>query len=393
MNMHGIIAPAPQETPDERPTLLSHVVNAIHRRRMLMLIVILPTLLLAGYYYLIAADQYESEAHFVVRSADGPATAPSGFGQLLGLTGTGSSGGEAASVSDYLQSHDAVARLRRDIGLAERFRRPEVDFLSILDTPDPTPERLLRYYKGKVAVHTDHDTGITNLTVRAFRPDDAYTIIRTLLVMGEQRVNAMNARSYEDAVASSRRQLVDAEDDVARVQGEITSYRQTKADIDPEGSGKAQIGLVSGLRANLAAAQAQLQTMGAFISHSSPQYVALSRQVGSLQAQLAVQSSRLASGGDGESSTIASNLGGYEDLRIHQEFAGKRYEAAAAALAQARDRAQRQQLYLVRVVDANLPVKSLYPRRGQIVLTAFLALLLVYGIGWLIAAGVREHAA
>jgi capsular polysaccharide transport system permease protein len=48
---------------------------------------------------------------------------------------------------------------------------------------------------------------------------------------------------------------------------------------------------------------------------------------------------------------------------------------------------------VVPVVDANLPVRALYPERTKIVLTAFLSLLLIYGIGWLIAAGVREHAA
>jgi capsular polysaccharide transport system permease protein len=229
------------------------------------------------------------------------------------------------------------------------------------------------------------------LSVHAFRPDDAYTIIRHLLEMGEQRVNTMNARSYEDAIAASRRQLGEAETALAAVQGDLTAFRQNRADVDPEGSSKAQIGLVSGLRANLAAAQAQLETTGAFVSHSSPQYVALSRQVRSLEAQLAAQSGRLA--GDGGERTIAGNLGGYEDLRLRQEFAGKRYEAAAAALAQARERARRQQLYLVRVVEPNMPVKSLFPQRGKIVLTAFFALLLVYSIGWLIAAGVREHAA
>ncbi|WP_174279091.1 Wzz/FepE/Etk N-terminal domain-containing protein [Sphingomonas bacterium] len=393
MNVHGTFALNLEPAPEQQPSLFSRLADMLRRRRMLVLVVVLPTLLLSSYYYLVAADQYQSEAHFIVRSVEGPSASPSGFGQLLGLTGASTGGGDAASVSDYLQSHDAVNRLRQDIDLVDRFRRPEADLLSRLHTADPTPEALLKYYGGKVSVHTDHDTGITTLTVRAFRPDDSYTIIRSLLVLGEQRVNAMNTRSYDDAIASSRRQLAEAERGAAAVQSTLTDYRQEKADIDPEGSGKAQIGLVSTLRANLAAAQAQLETMGAFVSRSSPQYVAMARQVRSLQSQLSAQSGRLAGSSTASGSDIANKLGGYESLRLRQEFAGKRYESAAAALAQARERAQRQQLYLVRVVDANMPVKSLFPQRGRIVLTAFVALLLVYSIGWLIAAGVREHAA
>ena len=46
----------------------------------------------------------------------------------------------------------------------------------------------------------------------------------------------------------------------------------------------------------------------------------------------------------------------------------------------------------MRVVEPNLPQKALYPKRWTIVLSAFIGLLLAYGIGWLIMAGVREHA-
>lgn len=393
MNMHGIFAPVIEESVEDRPSVIARALAWLNKRRNFLLIVMLPTLIVAGYYYLIAADQYESEAHFMIRSSEGGSNTPTGFGSLLGLAGgMTQSQGEALSVADYLESHDAVARLNRDIDLVQRFRRPEADLLSRLATPNPTPERLLKYYKGKVLVLYNRDTGIAKLTVRAFRPDDSLQIIQRLMAMGEQRVNVLNARSYTDGIASARRQLDLAEAAVSGIQSTLTNFRQSQADIDPEGSGKAQIGLVSTLRANLAAAQSQLETMGAFVNHGSPQYVAMQRQVQSLQSQLAAQSGRLASGSGSSGGSIARDLGGYEKLRLRQEFAGKRYEAAAAAYEQARDRAQRQQLYLVKVVEANLPVKSEYPERGRIVLTVFLALLLLYGIGWLLAAGVKEHA-
>jgi capsular polysaccharide transport system permease protein len=38
-----------------------------------------------------------------------------------------------------------------------------------------------------------------------------------------------------------------------------------------------------------------------------------------------------------------------------------------------------------------MPVKPLFPQRGRILATFVVILLLVSSIGWLIAAGVREH--
>lgn len=390
MNMHGFITPATAHTERPRTSFLARSLDWMRAHRPFLLIVILPTLLVAAYYYLWAADQYESEAHFVIRSADDTGSSGNGFGQLLGLSGgMSSSQADAMGVSDYLVSHEVVDVLRRRLNLVERFRAPEADALAKLRPANPTPERLLDYYEGKVNVRFDRDTSISTLRVRAFRPEDSYAIIKALLELGERRVNELNERTFNDSVASARLQLAQSEQAVADVQSRITNFRQSGGDIDPAGSAEAQIGLVSNLSAELAAARAQLASMTKLIGRDSPQYTAMRTRVASLEREVASQSGRLA----GRGTTIASNLGGYEDLKVRQDFVAKRYEAAAANLEKARDQASRQQLYLVRIVEPNRPTKAEYPERERILLTVFLGLLISYGIGWLLVAGVKEHAA
>lgn len=391
MNMHGIITPA-AEARHQRLTPLQRAAAWARRKRNFLLVVALPTLLVAGYYFLIAANQYESEAHLMVRTGETTPAVGTGMGQVLSLAGgTTAAQTDAMSVADYLTSHDAVDTLNRRVGLVQRFRRPEADVLSRVKA-DPTAESLLKYYRKQVSVRYNSETGITTVKVRTFRPRDSYDIINTMLQMGEQRVNMLNTRGQTDALALSRRLLRDSEDQLAQIQRRLTGFRQTRGDIDPAGSGAAQIGLVTGLEAQLAAARAQLSAMSGLVSTSSPQYIALSRRVSALQGQVSAQSGRLA-GGNGGGRNIASSLGDYEELRLRQEFAAKRYETAAAAFEKARDQVQKQQLYLVRVVAPNVPEKSLYPERWRIIATVFFGLLLVYAVGWLIVAGVREHAA
>lgn len=388
--MHGVIQPVPAlAEPPGRGARLRLATGWLVPRRWFLALVVLPALLVTGYYYLIAADQYLSEAHFSVGAGGTTTASPGGFGELIGLGAASQSQAAAMSVGEYLRSHDVLSELERKVDVAAMYRRPGIDLLSRLPDSSTSPEAQLKYFRRYVNVRYDRDTGLTELRVRAFRPDDAYRLGNALLELGERRVNQMNARSYADALRSARQQLGDAEQAVAAAGGRTTAFRQASGDINPASSGEAQLGVVSQLRANLSNARAQLASLAGVISPSSPQYVALSRQVRSLSGELAVQSSRLAGGGG----AIASDLGSYEGLQIRQQFAAKRYEAAAAALEAARAEARRQQLYLVRVVDINRPVKSLYPQRGQIVLTVLIALLLVFSIGWLIAAGVREHAA
>ncbi|PMX87360.1 lipopolysaccharide biosynthesis protein, partial [Pseudomonas sp. GW460-C3] len=87
--------------------------------------------------------------------------------------------------------------------LASLFQRPEIDLLSRL-WQQAAPETLLKYYRKQVNLHYSSETGITTMTVRAFRPDDAYRIASTLLDIGEARVNTLNKRGYDDALRVTR---------------------------------------------------------------------------------------------------------------------------------------------------------------------------------------------
>lgn len=386
--MHGVIQPVGSDV-RPRAARWRRVAATLHGYRWFLAIVVLPTLLAAGYYWLIASDQYQSETHFLVRTAqqDKP-TIVGGLSQVLS-GGTGeNSGPEAMSVADYLTSHDVVETLRRRLGLVERYRRPGVDWLSRLRNENPTNEQLLRYYLKQTNVEVNSTTGITVVRARAFTPQDAFTIANALLNLGDQRINSLNQRAYHDAVAAQERQLRDADNELNRSQRAISSFRATQRDIDPTGTGSAQTALVTQLTGDLARAQAQLVSVGQAISRSSPQYIALARRVSALQAQVAAQQGRLA----GSGSTIASHVANYNELQMRQQFAAKRYEAVAAALDRAREQILNKQLYLVRVVNPNLPQKSQFPQRLRIVSTIFLSLLVAYGIGWMIIAGMREHA-
>jgi capsular polysaccharide transport system permease protein len=389
MNMHGFMTPA-DPVEDREIGWGERVRGLLWMRRWLVGLVVLPSLLVALYLFTYASDQYESEAHFLVRTSGGTATPSVGIGAALSMmTGASSGSNEAMSVADYLTSHDAVDKLRREDHLVERFHRPGVDLLSRLNSADPTPERLLRYYGKQVHVKYNADTGITVVKVHSFTPQDSYDITRRLIEIGEQRVNMLNQRTYSDALANARRQLAEAEQAIAASDAQMTAFRRNRGDIDPQASGQAQLGLVSGLNAELARSRAQLSAMRGVISPSSPQYQALAAHVQALQAQVSAQSGRLT----GNNSAIANDISGYQGLLLRRDFLSKRYEVAAAGLEKAREQAQQQQLYLVRVVDANMPVKSEYPERFRILGTVVVALLLVYSIGWLIVAGVREHAA
>jgi capsular polysaccharide transport system permease protein len=353
------------------------------------MIVLFPTLLAALYFYLIASNQYQSEAHFVVRTSQTPTAAPSGLSQALTMVGGASSERDALVVADYLKSHDAVNALEKRIGLIDRFRRPEADRLSRLWYANPKPEQLEKYFKGKVDVDVSTETGITTLKVRSFRPEDSYQIVQELLRLSEARVNTLNQRNYANAILLAERRVREAENSLAQTQREITQFRRSGQDFNPQVTGTSRTSMVSELQSQLAVARAQESSMSAIVGRNSPQLIALRNRVAALSRQVAAEEAKLSQG----PGNVAAGLGKYEGFKIRQEMDGKQLEMASAALQRAQDEARRQQLFVVPVVDPNMPVKALYPERTKTVATIFFALLLIYGIGWLLRAGVKEHAA
>ena len=359
--------------------------EAAVRRRWLVVCVAVPTLLYAAYQYLFAANQYVSEARFIVRSQG--SQMPSVLGQVLGGSG-GFSAEEANGVVDYVASHDAVRELGRKVDLVQVWRRNGPDLFAGIKAR-PTDEELTRYYGRRVRANLNRSTSIVTLTVRTFRPEDSKRIADGLLAQAEQLVNRFSERAQEDALRVSREEVDRMAARVADVSTRVNRFREERRSLDPSSSARVVTEVVGGLEGQLARGRAELAAQRTYLQPGSPRLREQETRVAALQAQLESQRSRL-TGGEG---SLTPTVSGFERLTVERDLATRGYASALTSLETARVDAQKQHVFLVRVVEPNLPQKSLYPRRGLNVLSLFGALLLAYGIGWVLVVGVREHAA
>ncbi|MHA6205820.1 hypothetical protein ACXU4B_15450 [Dyella soli] len=358
------------------------------RHRYPMVLIVLPTLFTAFYFFLIAADQYQAEAHFVVHSSDTRSSGASMLQQMLQTTTGGAAMAEQFSVGDYLMSHDAVQALEAKMDLVAMFRAPEADPLARLWHEHPTDYQLLKYYRGMVSVYLDSSTGITTLKVRGFRPADAHRIASALLELGEKRVNDYNGRAEQDTIQVARDEVARAEKRVLAAQQQLTRFRLNTQDIDPQKSATGVLTVIAGLEKELADSRAQLASTSALLDANSPQRLAMNQRIKALEGQIRDQGARLT----GNQGGLAPRLSNYEQLSLEKEVADREYAVSLDSLKAANLEAIRQHLFVSRVVEPNLPEEAEFPRRIIIVLSVFAILLVGYGIGWLIVAGTKEHA-
>jgi capsular polysaccharide transport system permease protein len=369
------------------PVRRSRLKQALWKRRFFLLFVGLPTLVAAIYLYVFAAGQYVSEARFMVRGQQ-EMRAASALSQAMGAAGFKQVPEDAMAVRDYLQSHDAVSALERQVNLTELYRREEADLLARLWSANLPAEFMQMYFKYMNSVEVDNSSGITTIRARAFRPDDARNIAEAQLRISEDFVNQLSARARGSSLELAQAELEVAEQRILAAQTALTDWRQREQAVDPVGL--AQIGQASmaALESAMNATRTELQEKSAYMRSDNPHLVNLRNRVAALETRIRTERNRLTVGND----ALPERISVYEGLAMEREFANKQLASATTSLEAARINAQRQQLFLSRVVEPNLAEYALYPRAGIFLLSLFAILSMIYGIGWLLLAGVREHA-
>ena len=354
--------------------------------RLFLLTVVLPTLLSTLYFGLIASDVFISESRFVVRSPQKASVA--GLGAILQGAGFNRSQDDTYSVHDYVLSRDALKELEQQFGLSRNFGAATVDRLSRFAgiDPDDSFEALHRYYQKRVELEIDGVSSITVLRSSAFSAADAQRINAKLLELSEKLVNQLNERGRQDMVSFATAEVAAAEQKARAATLALSSFRARRGVFDPERQSALQLQLVSKLQDELIATKTQLAQIRN-LTRDNPQIPALQSRLETLQAEVISETSKVAGG----ERSLSGKSAEYERFALDRSFAERQLAVALTSLEQARNDAQRKQVYLERIVQPSLPDVAVEPRRLRAVLATLALGLIAWGILSLLLAGVLEH--
>jgi capsular polysaccharide transport system permease protein len=348
--------------------------------------VIAPTAIAGIYFGAIASDVYISESRFLVRNPQRPQL--SGIGALLQGTAFSRAQDDTYSVHDFIRSRDALREVDGKVGFRRAYSSEEVDLLNRFPgiDPDDSFEALHRYYQRQIGIDYDTVSSISILRVRAFSASEAQRINEMLLEMGERLVNNMNIRSRRDLIEVAEGEVRHAEARSRSAAEALSSFRSDRSVLDPDRQGVIQLQGVAKLREELLVAESQLNQVKQ-VSPDNPQVDVLQQRVDLMRRTIREESSSVLGKGGG----LVSKSPAYDRLILEKSFADRQLAAALSALDAARNEAQRKQLYLERLVQPNLPDKSVEPRRVRGVVTTFLLGVVLWGVLTLVVASVREH--
>ena len=129
-------------------------------------------------------------------------------------------------------------------------------------------------------------SGIVDLKVRAFTPQDSARIASAILAISEQLINDMNTRMNRDAVANAEQQLDRASARLLKARVALETARNDEGLLDVNKTADALNGLITEMRGIKLQLEQQYNSQRSSVLESAPQMRALKSRIDATTAQI-----------------------------------------------------------------------------------------------------------
>jgi len=355
-----------------------------------LLITVLPSALTFGYLHTRAADQFASTLAFTVRSDEATSATDllGGLGQTLS---GGSTGRDTDILYEFILSQEIVRRIDEDLDLASMFSaKSEQD--PILGYNGGTIEDLTAYWKRMVQISYDDSSGLLELQVLAFTPEDATQIARKIYDESTAMINLLSQSAREDATRYAEEDLDVAIERLKQARDALTTFRLRNRIVDPNADIQAQMGLLTTLQTQLAEALIEYDLISNSANRSDPRVEQASRRIEVIEARIQDERQKFGAGGGFDGGIeFASTISEFERLAVDREYAEAAYASALRALDGARADANRKSRYLAAYVRPTKAEKSEFPKRNLISIVVTVFSFLIWAILSLVYYALRDR--
>ena len=360
----------------------------------LFIFVLLPTLVAFVYIAFIQTRQYLAESRFVVRSAVDPKSSVGGdtlsiISKLGGSSGSKSTAQDGFIVTDYIRGRTIVADIGGKGFMNGLFARPEIDYASRM-AENASLEDMWKYWTRHVNATIDTISGVITLRVNAFSPQDALTVNENVLKLSETLINTISERSRNDAVRRAQTEVDLAGRRLVEAKTRLLEFRNRNVLIDPVVKAASIGDLIGKLKVKRIEIAINLSSLSGSLSNDSPSQRLLSTQLSVIDKQIEELQGQLT--GNADNPRVSAEISEFEQLKLTEAFEQTLYKISQSSYEKARQEAAKQQLFLVTIVKPLLPERPLVPQVGIDTFLFFSITLILYGIGSLLLASVKDHA-
>ena len=353
-----------------------------------LILVIAPIAVSAWYLYTRASDQFASTVAFTVRTED--SVSPVDFlGGLASMSGTAAS--DPDILYEFVQSQELVQKLDETLDLKSLFQAPQDDIVFSFDDTG-TIEDLVRYWNRMVRTNYDSGTGLIEIRVLAFDPEDAWRVTTEIFKASSDLINDMTDIARDDATRFAEGELEAAVLRLKDARSDLSKYRSKTQIADPTADIAAQMGLIENLKSQLAQAIVDYDVLTQTTVAGDSRLERLGLRIDVIEGRIEDERKKFSSGGSiSGNNDYATILAEFERLAVENRFAEENYTAALAGYYSAKADANRQSRYLAAHLQPTKAERAEYPQRIKITLLVAAFSLLTWSIFALVYYSIRDR--
>ena len=340
----------------------------------------------AVYLYLIQVDRYVSHVRIRVES-EGTATLPSVELGLVSLGASTSSVLDAQLLLNYIESPAMLEELDRDLNLRGHYSQSWIDPLSRM-AEDDSREKFLNYYLSRVTVDIDDKAQLLLIDVQGFDPDFSKKTADAIVRHAEDFVNELNHSLAREQIAFVQSQVEESSRRLQAATIRLEEFQARNLISNPQEESRVSSAIIAGLKQEISTEQAKLSALSAYLSPNAPDIRASRQRIDALEEQLELERKRQV-GGEGQG--INRLQLEFREAQTEAVLADELYRSNLTSLEGVKTSAIKKVKHLVRVSGPTLPDSSELPKRGFSMITFVVVFNILYLIGKLIVATVRDH--
>ncbi|WP_390885764.1 capsule biosynthesis protein [Campylobacter lanienae] len=339
------------------------------------------------YYTFIAADRYVSEVSLSVKSTDG--SSPISLSGIESLVGVASSSTEDIKLlQEYIKSFDMLQKLDEKINLRSLYEKQKLDlFFRIYSST--SKESYLKYYRDRIHILFDDTTGLLNVAVEGFSPEDARNISAAILEECERFINEISHNIAREQLRFAQGELESAKQKYKDAKNELLAFQNEYGVFDPQSLAKTKAGFITEIELQISKKETELNTMRSYLNDNAPEIVALKAELRAHKEQLEKERRKVAS--NASQDKLNDVVAQFEALYLNLSFAEDVYKTAITAVETTRIEIGRKAKQVVVIQSPYVPDSAAYPNKMYNIITIFVILTLIFGVVRLVRAIIDEH--
>ncbi|MDE1159469.1 MAG: hypothetical protein PW791_14585 [Neorhizobium sp.] len=326
------------------------------------------------YFAFIASPGYASEVRFIVRTST-PYLSRDRYASDT-VEPKEKIVQDTAILLNYLDSPAIIQDMQKAVNLGDLYGRSDIDFMSRLRS-DATQEDLLKYWKRHFSTSVNAKSGIVELEVTAYSPQEANAMVKLVLHLAEQRVNQLSSGMWDDLRASSQRNVDTATKDVGDLRGQIRDTQNKTGVFDIDLSAQSNSDLLTTVETSIADLRSRRVALSQSVGDKSPQMLDMDRQIAAQEEQAKALRAQSAGGTTTRGGNLADYSTIFDQLKLNLSLAETRLKSAITDLEKVKLVSSLQLVYVDAFIQPTVPDRNKYP---NVPLSLFLTLLACLGV-------------